>query len=168
MTTVHNPDASINTDNPDRAVVFVDMLGFTALTEANTLDLRTLRALDRLHSATLTDILAGAENPLTNAFRHFHFRLSSTIELAEMKHPLTAITFSDSAFVATTHLFEGSTHSICGLCRLSVRGFKHYMGRKAERHGRRSGSIFRRSTPSPCFPHAGCWSRRRSQRRRLR
>ena len=102
----------IDPSTDERVVLFADMLGFASLTEQCTLDVPTLRKFNRILSATLDDILVAADNPLTKAFSHFHSSLRSTLDLAEMKHPLTAITFSDSAFVATTHLFEAVSIAI--------------------------------------------------------
>ena len=89
----------------NRAVMFVDLLGFASLTEQHALELERIKG-DRLLSRHLDTIFASPDNPLTRAFTSFHRSLESTIDLAQMSHSLTAITFSDSAFVATTHLFE--------------------------------------------------------------
>jgi hypothetical protein len=96
----------------ESVVVFADMLGFTALTEANPIDLRTLQARTRPLSLTFDEIVSEPKNPLTMAFSGFHYSLKSAIELAEMRHALTAITFSDSVFIATKYLFEGASIAI--------------------------------------------------------
>jgi len=88
------------------------MLGFAALTEANPIDLRMLQARNRLFSLTLDDFEIGAVNPLTEAFSGFHQSLKSAITMAEMKHLLTAITFSDSVFVAINYLFEAASFAV--------------------------------------------------------
>jgi len=85
------------------------MLGFKALTEANPIDVRMLQARDRPLSLELEDVLSIAKNPLTEAFSRFHRSLQGAIMMAEMRHKLTAITFSDSVFVATTYLFEATS-----------------------------------------------------------
>jgi len=96
----------------DRVVVFADMLGFAALTEAHPLDLRALNARSRPLAMTLEELAGGCANPLTEAFSNFHSALKWAIEMAEDTHPLTAITFSDSAFIATTYLFEAANFAI--------------------------------------------------------
>lgn len=91
--------------NPsDKVVLFVDVLGFAALTEAHPIDLDGLRAYDHLRS--LGELIGRPSNPLSDAFSHFHFQLRSSISLASMYHPLTAITFSDSAFIATEYAHD--------------------------------------------------------------
>ncbi len=85
-------------------VLFADMLGFTALTEANPIEVHKLRA--RPLPMNLDDILT--RNPLTKAFWSFHYSLKWAIMTAEMSHALTAISFSDSVFIATAHFFEAA------------------------------------------------------------
>lgn len=88
------------------------MLGFASLTESNPIDISMLNARTRPLGMTLDDILAEPKNPLTDAFSHFHHSLKWTIMTAEMRHPLTAITFSDSVFIATNYLFEAATLAV--------------------------------------------------------
>lgn len=97
----------------NRVVVFADMLGFAALTEANPIDIQMLNAHSRpfLHD-NISEILSRPKNPLTDAFSQFHNSVEGTIMLAKMGFPLTAITFSDSVFVATNYLFEGTTFAV--------------------------------------------------------
>ena len=94
------------TDN--KVVLFVDLLGFASLTEAHPVDVDLIKASDRPFSWSMDMILTSQENLLTQAFTSFHRSLKATIDLAQMRRPLTAITFSDSAFIATTHLFEAA------------------------------------------------------------
>lgn len=111
--TTRQPDQPrTGTPSSNRVVVFADMLGFAALTEANPIDLRMLHAHSRPFSLTLDDIVSGPKNPLTEAFSRFHSSLKWAIMTAEMRYPLTAITFSDSAFIATTHLFEAASFAV--------------------------------------------------------
>jgi class 3 adenylate cyclase len=97
---------TITTDN--KVVLFADILGFAALTEAYPIDLDLIRVRDRLlsHSLDIDTILAASRNLLTHTFSGFHSSLRAVLNLASMRHSLTAITFSDSAFVATTHAYE--------------------------------------------------------------
>ena len=87
-----------------KVVLFADLLGFAALTEQHPLDVQCLRNSDRL------DVIFGeafkAPNPLTHAFTEFHRAVRWALQISQMKHASTAITFSDSAFVATTLLHE--------------------------------------------------------------
>jgi hypothetical protein len=66
----------------------------------------------RPFSATTDDffeLISAPKNPLTAAFSKFHTSLKGAISLAEMKHPLTAITFSDSVFIVTNYLFQATS-----------------------------------------------------------
>ena len=92
----------------NRVVLFADLLGFASLSEEYPVDLDFINASDRLLSPSLDidAIITSQENLLTRAFTRFHQSLRWTIDLAKKKHRLTAITFSDSAFIATAHLFE--------------------------------------------------------------
>lgn len=90
----------------NRVVLFADILGFAALTESYPTDTSLLKAHQRLCSITLDVILQGAHNRLVHTFSGFHSSLRGVLNLATMSHPLTAITFSDSVFVATNHAYE--------------------------------------------------------------
>jgi len=114
-TTRQSDQPSTDTLSSNRVVVFADMLGFAALTEANPIDLQMLQFHSRPFSATVDEfyeLISRPKNPLTEAFVTFHSSLKSAISLAEMHHPLTAITFSDSVFIATTHLFQASSFAV--------------------------------------------------------
>lgn len=104
------------TESLDRLVVFADMLGFAALTEANPIEPRMLHAHSRLPQTNeALDEMLSHRNPLTDAFSRFHNSLKWEIRRAEMAHALTAITFSDSIFVATEYLFQ----AIAFACKLT-------------------------------------------------
>ncbi|MEO8315603.1 MAG: hypothetical protein ABI645_12525 [Pseudomonadota bacterium] len=88
----------------DRIVMFADLLGFAALVEQHPLDTQHLGGNDRLDS-----MFAGVfsdRNPLTHAFTTFHRSLRWTLQIEQMQYSATAISFSDSAFVATARLCE--------------------------------------------------------------
>lgn len=85
----------------NKVVLFADILGFAALTKLHPLDLANLRAHERPFS-----LIGSPKNALSDAFCSFHNVVSGTLGRARWYHSLTAITFSDSAFVATTHLHE--------------------------------------------------------------
>lgn len=95
--------ASDSTDR-HKVVLFADLLGFGRLTEQCDLDLASIRNSDRL------DVVFGQiftkKNPLTHAFTEFHRAIRWALQIANMRHSSTAITFSDSAFVATSLLHE--------------------------------------------------------------
>lgn len=88
----------------EQVVLFLDLLGFAALTADNLIDENGLRQSERILGLDSFDMLRWSENELTRTFRGFHFTLKSAIDLASMRHRLTAITFSDSAFIATDYL----------------------------------------------------------------
>lgn len=95
----------------NRVVLFADILGFAALTEENPVDLRLLRFHSRPFSTSpdeFYELLSGPKNPLAEVFSRFHTSLEGAISLAQMRHPLTAITFSDSVFIATSHFFHAA------------------------------------------------------------
>ena len=96
----------------NRIVLFADLLGFASLMEQHDLDVASIEVSDRPLSWNIDTILALGGNPLTRTFTSFHRSLKASIDLAQMKHPLTAITFSDSAFIGTTHLFEAANIAI--------------------------------------------------------
>ena len=93
-------------------MLFADLLGFASLTEAHPVNLNFIKASERPFSGDIETLLSSQSNPLTNAFNCFHRSLKATIDLAQMQHPLTAITFSDSAFIATPHFFEAANVAI--------------------------------------------------------
>lgn len=91
--------------DPDqrRVVVFVDMLGFAALTEKWALEPRRLVEGSRSFSFGVPDEVLTSANELTNAFVSFHNSIEVAITFARMARPLTAVTFSDSVFIATAY-----------------------------------------------------------------
>ena len=97
---------AMTTDN--KVILFVDILGFAALTESYPIDPDLFKAHDRLLSPNLNidTIVEASRNRLTHTFSGFHGSLRAVLDLASMGYLLTAITFSDSAFVATTHAYE--------------------------------------------------------------
>jgi hypothetical protein len=92
-------------DMQHRVVLFVDLLGFASLTEDHPLELDRIKDSDMI-LANLAMSLLREENPLTRVFTNFHRALKGAVNLAQMDHPVTAITFSDSAYIATKHLHE--------------------------------------------------------------
>lgn len=96
----------------DRVVLFVDLLGFAALTETYPIDVAILNAHSRPFSSGFDTILSTPKNPLTEAFHGFHFALRWAIDMANMHRPVTAITFSDSAFIAFEHLIDAASLAV--------------------------------------------------------
>ena len=99
---------AMTTDN--KVVLFVDVLGFAALTESYPLDVDRCmvgdRPLDYQFSEIFSEAFKSPRNELAHTFSGFHHSLRSILYYARMWHHLTAITFSDSVFVATTHAYE--------------------------------------------------------------
>lgn len=96
----------------ERIVLFVDLLGFASLTEAHELDLEAIKVFERPAGLTLEMVQRAMGNSLTKTFGGFHQSLKGAIDLAQMKHPLTAISFSDSAFIATANLYDATKLAI--------------------------------------------------------
>lgn len=94
----------MTTDN--KVVLFADVLGFAALTESYPLDVDRCGLGNRPLACQFDDIFELSRNDLSRTFSAFHSSLEGVLSLARMRHPLTAITFSDSVFVATTHAYE--------------------------------------------------------------
>jgi len=92
--------------NNKKVVLFADILGFAALTESYPLDIDRCSVGDRPLSCQFGEIFQSSPNELAHTFSGFHSSLRGVLSLARMQHPLTAITFSDSVFVATTHAHE--------------------------------------------------------------
>lgn len=94
--------------NNNKVILYIDILGFADLTEAYSIDIDLLKMRDRPLSPShnIDKILALSRNRLAHTFTGFHYSLAATLNLAKMSHPLTAITFSDSAFIATTYAYE--------------------------------------------------------------
>lgn len=100
----------------NRVVLFADLLGFAALTESYPLD------VDRcgLGNGPIANqfveifdaILSKPRNGLAHAFSGFHNSLRGVLNIARMSHSLTAVTFSDSVFVATNYAYEAANIAI--------------------------------------------------------
>jgi hypothetical protein len=89
---------------PNRSVLFLDILGFARLTEEHALDVETIQR--RQHILTTFETIFQEPNPLTETFVNFHEALKWAIEIAQMRRPITAITFSDSAFIVTSSISD--------------------------------------------------------------
>lgn len=94
--------------NNNKVILYIDILGFAALTEAYPIDIDLLKMHGRplSRARNIDKILAIPRNRLIDTFTSFHYLLAATLNLANLCHPLTAITFSDSAFIATTYAYE--------------------------------------------------------------
>lgn len=109
-----------------KVVLFADLLGFAALTEKHELDVHTLRNSDRL-DVMFAEAFRG-HNPLTRVFTEFHRAIKSTLQISGMSHSSTAITFSDSAFIATTLLHEAVGTAVYLMQSLLQRGVPMRIG----------------------------------------
>ncbi len=97
----------------DKIVLFVDVLGFAALIEQHVLDVDSIRRFERpLSFRSFEDIARIQDNPLTRTFGGFHRSIRWALETASMRHSVTAITFSDSAFIATGHLNQAAAIAV--------------------------------------------------------
>jgi hypothetical protein len=87
------------------------MLGFARLVEKNLIDLQGIISSNRplsLNWDNINDFLEKFKNPLTHAFSSFHYSLKWKIWQAKMRHPITAITFSDSAGIGVGGIGVGA------------------------------------------------------------
>ncbi len=104
----------MTTDN--KVVLFADLLGFAALTESYPLDVDRCGVGNGPIAGQFVhifdEILKKPSNDLAHAFSGFHSSLRGVLSIARMNHPFTAITFSDSVFVATTHAYEAANIAI--------------------------------------------------------
>jgi hypothetical protein len=89
-----------------KVVLFADILGFAALTESYPLDIDRCMVGDRPLEYIFSEICEPSGNELARIFSNFHRSLRGALGLARMQHHLTAITFSDSVFVATTRVYD--------------------------------------------------------------
>lgn len=105
---------AMTTDN--KVVLFADLLGFAALTESYPLDVDRCGVgngpIAGQFVGLFDEILNKPRNDLAHVFSGFHSSLRGVLSLARMSHSLTAITFSDSVFVATTHCYEAANIAI--------------------------------------------------------
>lgn len=101
---------AMKTDN--KVVLFADILGFAALTESYPLDVDRCRVGDRPLAYQFGEIFEVSRNELAHTFSEFHSSLRGVLNHARLHHPLTAITFSDSVFIATTHAYEAANLAI--------------------------------------------------------
>lgn len=81
-------------------------LGFVALTESFPLDVDRCLVGDRPLDYIFGEMFETSPNELAHTFSGFHRTLRGVLSLARMRHHFTAITFSDSVFVATTKAYE--------------------------------------------------------------
>lgn len=113
----------------NKFVLFVDVLGFASLTESHPLDINAIKALERTFSEDFVrGFSCGAYTPLIKAFVGFHQSLKWIIDRELMEHSLTSITFSDSAFVATSHLHEAANIAVDLIKSLISRGIPVRIG----------------------------------------
>jgi hypothetical protein len=101
----------MNSAPKKKAVLFIDVLGFASLVNTYPLDVSDLVGQDRLDHR-FARIFDEGENRLTSVFWGFHNSLKWALEIARLSHPVTAISFSDSAFIATDHVKESVGVSI--------------------------------------------------------
>lgn len=112
--------------------MFADILGFAALTESCPLDVDRCgvgdRPLDYTFSEIFSETSKSSRNELARTFSEYHRTLRSILYYTRMWHHLTAITFSDSVFVATTHAHEAVNIAIDLLQTLMAQKIPARMG----------------------------------------
>ena len=112
----------------NKIVLFADILGFEALTESYPLDIDRCRVGDRPLPYLFGEIFEAHPNELARTFSKFHSSLRGVLMLARLHYDLTAITFSDSVFVATTRLYEAANIAIDLLQSLLTQNIPVRMG----------------------------------------
>jgi len=137
--------------NDNKVVLFADILGFAALTEEYPLDVDRCRAGDRPIAYLFNEIFEKSPNDLARTFSKFHSSLRGVLNLARMSHTLTAITFSDSIFVATTYVYEAANIAIDLLHRLMSQKIPVRMGIA---YGSFAALRFRSDITFDCGDHA--------------
>ena len=90
----------------NKVVLFADILGFASLVESCPLDPSLLKMETRPLAATMGHILQVNDNDLVRTFSGFHQTLKWVLFTADMQHQFTAISFSDSVFIATLFAHE--------------------------------------------------------------
>lgn len=90
----------------NKVVLFADILGFAALTESYPLEIDRCSAGDGPLDRMFAEVFEVSRNELARTFSKFHRSLRGALELARLHHHLTAITFSDSVFIATSRAYE--------------------------------------------------------------
>ncbi len=96
----------------NKVVLFADILGFAALIESYPLDVDRCRLGNRPLIYHIAEVFEPSRNELARIFSDFHSSLSGVLMLARLHSDLTAISFSDSVFVATTYVYESVNISI--------------------------------------------------------
>jgi len=97
-----------------KVVMFVDMLGFKSLVNSFSLNTKLFSLNERLLSPLITidKIEEFMKNNLIKSFSGFHNSLQSVLSLSNMRYPVTSITFSDSAFISTSEVYQAADIAI--------------------------------------------------------
>ena len=93
----------------DKVVAFVDMLGFSALTQAYRLDPEHLEEMQRPSAVEFLTASLEDSDLLTQRFVRFHLLIEEAVRNVRLPADGTSITFSDCAFYAADYL-----HSVVG------------------------------------------------------
>ncbi len=89
-----------------RVVLFADMLGFASLTEGHSIEKKEIMRAEKPLSWIDNGFPDYSPNQLTKAFVDFHKTVKWAVNLVQMRCSATAVTFSDSVFVATPYLYQ--------------------------------------------------------------
>jgi hypothetical protein len=95
----------------DRFLIFADILGFADVTEKHVIESAKLSEYVPLHLAFTrfaSTSRKNRKNHLTEIFQSFHGIVETFLKLAQVQRPYTAISFSDSMFLAVDDFFEAA------------------------------------------------------------
>jgi hypothetical protein len=96
----------------DKVVAFVDMLGFSALTEAHRLDPEQLEEMQRPSAVEFLTAALEDSDLLTQRFVRFHVLIEEAVRSARLPADGTSITFSDCAFYAAEFLHSVVSYAV--------------------------------------------------------
>lgn len=88
----------------DKVVAFVDMLGFSSLTEAHRVEPEVLEELQRPGAIEFLTASLEGSNTLSERFIRFHLLIDEAVRHARLTEDASSITFSDCAFYAADKL----------------------------------------------------------------
>lgn len=88
----------------DKVVAFVDMLGFSSLTEEYRVEPEVLEELQRPGAIEFLTASLDGSNPLSARFIRFHLIIEEAVRNARLPEDGSSITFSDCAFYAADKL----------------------------------------------------------------
>lgn len=97
---------------PSQVVVFVDMLGFSTLSENNEVEEQIYEELQRPGAVEFLTASLEDSNQLSQRFVRFHLLIADVVREVRLQEDGTSITFSDCAFFATGRLHSGIEYAV--------------------------------------------------------